>query len=427
MRRRFLLWTLIADFVSLVVAMAVGFYYTFGIVLPWNVESLPSSPVPFIVAFLVGAAVGSYVSQRLWVTTVPRPSYVRAVLIFAITIAFVSIVIVLFRPYWSRSVMFVTAIAWLGLMVPYRFIRRRRPWSETYVVVSREDQLVADLAGTPHAVVLTTIDPQHEGDIEPLPDGAGLVVDHRSVFSDRVSRYVSSCTLAGLRVMSFAGVYEEHTGKFVIVHLAEGWEMAPAVDRSSIYEPFKRLIDTVLVVLSLPFVLLIGVPTALLIKATSPGPVVFRQERVGLHGRPFTLYKFRTMREDAEVGGPQFADDSDDRITPVGAVLRKFRVDELPQLWNVLRGELSVVGPRPEQVEFARRFATEIPFYDERHLVRPGITGWAQVNQGYAATTEETMEKLRYDLFYVKHMGFWLDIRILGKTIWTVAAGDGAK
>jgi lipopolysaccharide/colanic/teichoic acid biosynthesis glycosyltransferase len=133
------------------------------------------------------------------------------------------------------------------------------------------------------------------------------------------------------------------------------------------------------------------------------------------------------MFDDSETEGPRFASLDDPRITPVGRLLRKLRLDELPQLWNVLRGDLSLVGPRPEQEKFVEEFTREIPFYADRHLVRPGITGWAQVNFGYAETVDQTIEKLKYDLFYVKHMSVWMDLRILLRSVATVLTGSGSR
>ncbi len=154
---------------------------------------------------------------------------------------------------------------------------------------------------------------------------------------------------------------------------------------------------------------------------------MFKQPRVGLNGRIFTLYKFRTMGLDAERDGPQFAVKHDDRVFPIGRWLRRFRVDEIPQMWNVLRGDLAIVGPRPEQVAFVHHFEAVIPFYANRHLVRPGITGWAQVNYGYADDRADTIEKLAYDLYYVKHMSPGVDLAILGRSLWTVITGFGAR
>jgi lipopolysaccharide/colanic/teichoic acid biosynthesis glycosyltransferase len=139
------------------------------------------------------------------------------------------------------------------------------------------------------------------------------------------------------------------------------------------------------------------------------------------------MYKFRTMYVNSDNAPQVWAQKDDPRVTPVGKILRAFRLDELPQLWNVLKGDLSLVGPRPEQIPFVERFGQTIPFYTHRHLIRPGVTGWAQVNFGYADNEIETVEKLSYDLYYLKHVSPWLDLSILGRSVWTVLSGFGAQ
>ena len=148
---------------------------------------------------------------------------------------------------------------------------------------------------------------------------------------------------------------------------------------------------------------------------------------MGKGGKPFIQYKFRSMWHDPGRNGASFTSRDDERVVPAARILRRFRLDELPQLWNVMKGDLSLVGPRPEQVEFVDRFNRTIPFYSQRHLIRPGITGWAQVNYGYADGEADTIQKLAYDLFYVKHMSPWLDLEILGRSFWTVLSGFGAR
>jgi lipopolysaccharide/colanic/teichoic acid biosynthesis glycosyltransferase len=165
----------------------------------------------------------------------------------------------------------------------------------------------------------------------------------------------------------------------------------------------------------------------LAVKIDSRGPALYRQVRVGRSDEEFTLVKFRTMVNNAELSGPQFARPSDPRLTRIGSFLRKSRVDEVPQLWNVLKGDLSLVGPRPERPVFVEQYSRTIPFYDSRHLIRPGVTGWAQVNFGYADDDADAIEKLTYDLFYVKESSVWLDVHILGLSVWTVLSGFGAR
>jgi len=165
----------------------------------------------------------------------------------------------------------------------------------------------------------------------------------------------------------------------------------------------------------------------LAVRLSSPGPIFFRQTRVGLGGRHFSVFKFRTMRQDAEAQGAVWATKNDSRVTPLGRFMRKTRLDEIPQLWNVLRGEMGFVGPRPERPEFVQWLMAEIPYYDLRHIIRPGITGWAQVRYQYGATLEETKQKLEYDLYYIKHLSLGLDLLIMFETIKTIILRRGAQ
>jgi lipopolysaccharide/colanic/teichoic acid biosynthesis glycosyltransferase len=167
--------------------------------------------------------------------------------------------------------------------------------------------------------------------------------------------------------------------------------------------------------------------TAIAVWLDSPGPVLYRQVRVGENDRLFTLCKFRSMRRDAERGKPIWATNNDNRVTRVGRVIRLTRLDELPQLLNVLRGDMSFVGPRPERPYFVQRLAADIPFYAERHAVKPGITGWAQVKYGYGSSVEDAMEKLRYDLYYIKHLSIGFDLTIVIDTVKVILCARGAQ
>jgi lipopolysaccharide/colanic/teichoic acid biosynthesis glycosyltransferase len=162
-----------------------------------------------------------------------------------------------------------------------------------------------------------------------------------------------------------------------------------------------------------------------LIKLDSPGPVLYKQDRVGKNGRPFKLMKFRSMRTDAEKDGPVWAKTDDDRTTRVGRIIRKIRVDEIPQFWNILRGDMNFVGPRPERPHFVAQLAQEIRYYDQRHLIAPGLTGWAQINYPYGASIDDAKQKLQYDLYYMKNQCLALDATIMFETIKTVLFGRG--
>ena len=179
----------------------------------------------------------------------------------------------------------------------------------------------------------------------------------------------------------------------------------------------KRTIDVLAAIVVLALTAPLSGLVALLVKLEDGGPVLFRQRRVGRHGVPFTLHKFRSMHVDAEAEtGPTWAREGDPRITRIGRRIRSLGIDEIPQLWNVLRGEMSLVGPRPERPEFVDSLRVAIPFYDRRHAVRPGITGWAQIHLPYAATVEDARRKLEYDLYYLKHLSVGMDLAILLRT-----------
>jgi exopolysaccharide biosynthesis polyprenyl glycosylphosphotransferase len=223
----------------------------------------------------------------------------------------------------------------------------------------------------------------------------------------------------GLAITPMPLLYEEVTGRVPVEHIADQWAVAlpldPAAARGA-YPLVSRTVDLAFSLVGLAILALLLLPVAPLIKLGSAGPVFYRQTRVGRGGRPFRLLKLRTMVADSEPEGPVWAEPGDPRITPVGRWLRRARIDELPQLVNVVRGEMSIVGPRPERPEFVARLADQIPFYRARHAVRPGLTGWATINQGYAGSTEQALVKLQYDLYYIKHQSVYLDAYIMIRT-----------
>jgi len=234
--------------------------------------------------------------------------------------------------------------------------------------------------------------------------------------------------MAGVRVEDATTTYERVTGKILIDDLRPSWLIFSDGFRvSRLSRVMKRTIDLtlsiVMAIVALPLMLL----AALLVLLDDGRPVLYRQERVGENGRAFVLTKFRSMRKDAEKGGkPMWATDGDDRITRIGRFLRKTRLDELPQLWNVIRGDMSFVGPRPERPFFVDQLSKEIPFYQQRHAVKPGLTGWAQVKYRYGSSLEDAMEKLRYDLYYIKHLSVIFDLTIVFDTVKVVLFRKGA-
>ncbi len=242
-------------------------------------------------------------------------------------------------------------------------------------------------------------------------------------------RELLDCKLAGVRVTDIATYFEQHMGQIRLDAVSAGWLIfGEGFDQGFLRTTIKRLFDiagaVVLILLALPIMLV----AALVIKLESSGPILYKQERVGLNNKPFNVVKFRSMRTDAEKDGiPRWATAGDSRVTRVGKVIRKLRIDELPQLFSVLNGDMSLVGPRPERAFFVEKLTQEIPFYAVRHSVKPGVTGWAQVRYQYGSTVEDTAEKLQYDLYYVKNHSLFLDLVVIFETVGVVLTGKGAQ
>jgi sugar transferase (PEP-CTERM system associated) len=236
------------------------------------------------------------------------------------------------------------------------------------------------------------------------------------------------CRMKGIRVDDGIDFTEQLAGKLSVENLLpSSLIFSDGFKRSAIFKRIKRLTDIIAslsgVILFSPLSLLISIT----IKMDTPGPIFYRQERVGEDGEIFEVLKYRSMRTNAEENGPVWAEGDDPRITWVGRVIRKLRLDEIPQMINVLKGEMSFVGPRPERPFFVEKLRNEIPFYSYRHSVKPGITGWAQIRYPYGASKEDALEKLKYDIFYIKHMSLLLDLMIISDTIKIMLLGKGAR
>jgi exopolysaccharide biosynthesis polyprenyl glycosylphosphotransferase len=233
----------------------------------------------------------------------------------------------------------------------------------------------------------------------------------------------------GIMITPMPIVYEQVTERVPVEHVNQNWAVVLPIVNDNVFNPYpvlKRLQDIVVVgIACIPFVILFPV-LALIIKLDSTGTIFFRQTRVGLHGKIFRIYKFRTMISDAEkYTGLSFTQENDPRVTRIGRFLRKTRLDELPQLFNILRGDMSLIGPRPERPEHVERLQQKIPFYRTRHTIPPGLTGWAQVRYKYGANDEDALIKLQYDLYYIRHRSIFLDINILIRTVGKVIGMGG--
>ncbi len=262
----------------------------------------------------------------------------------------------------------------------------------------------------------------------PLDPGGVIVADLRHDHGDEWERLLADAALSGRPVYHTKQLHESLTGRVDIEHLSENSFGSLIPNRA--YHSVKRAVDILACLLLLPILALPMLVVAWLIRRGSPGPVFFWQDRMGYRGRPFRVVKFRTMTIDpppeSDVSAAITRAD-DRRITGLGRFLRKSRIDELPQLFNVLKGEMSWIGPRPEAMPLSRWYAEELPFYVYRHIVRPGITGWAQVNQGHVAELGDVNVKLHYDFYYIKHFSAWLDVLIAMRTCSTMLTGFGAR
>jgi len=295
-------------------------------------------------------------------------------------------------------------------------------------------EIVGFIDPDPSRVGLPVINPGIIGTIEDIPS----IVRARGV--DRVVVSLSDARgklpmdkllemkLDGVTFDHLASVYEQYTGKIAVDNLRPSWLIfSEGFKKGRFQIVLKRSVD----VIGSAVALLVAMPLMLMIaaavKLSSPGPALYHQTRVGLRGRVFMVHKFRSMRLDAEKDtGAVWASRTDNRVTRVGRILRRSRLDELPQLWNILKGDMSIVGPRPERPEFVMSLTRDIPFYGQRHIVRPGLTGWAQVYYTYGASIEDALEKLQYDLFYIKNMSLALDFFVIAKTVKTVIGREGA-
>ncbi len=379
---------------------------------------------------MILASVGAFIAAGFFVDRAMRYPGTRSgfVVVPIVVVCFLSLAGVLLaaRTYYSRSyvaVAFAVCLVWALL----RFYIRRKDRSTTLAVVPAGE--TAFLATVPRVTFVHMRSPDLESIVSRNGrDRAridGVVADLHAHLDAGWTRFLADCAMRQIPVYHAASLYEAATGRVSLDHFSEihvSGHVPPPL-----FGPLKRLMDIGLCLLLLPILLPLMAIIALAIRIDSKGPALFWQERVGQGGRVFRMVKFRTMRVQAPGEGPRFASKDDDRITRVGRFLRRARLDELPQLWNILKGDMSLVGPRPEQVAFVAHFEREIPFYGLRHFVRPGVTGWAQIGSGYASDVQGTVEKLEHDFYYVKYRSIALDVYILYRTVKTVVTGSGAR
>jgi len=408
---------------------------------------------------LIGIIAASVGAPFLYVTMQPLDHLGEATILNSATASFVSAVIALFLyrrvtsfPGTSGfayiiptySVTFGVAIAvMLGLRLQYsgsmltagyaasvafgflathlaqKFARR-----QFYLVPFGNTEIANDKSSNVEWIVL------HQPDVPAYDRHGAIVADLRHDHAPEWERMLALAAISGRIVYHTKQLHESLTGKVEIEHLSENsfGSLLPNLA----YRKIKRAGDILLAALALPVLIVPFALIALWIRLDSPGPALFRQERMGYGAKPFKVIKFRTMTDRTSQPAGDAAMDAitqqdDNRITRVGRFLRRSRIDELPQLWNVLKGEMSLIGPRPEAMALSEWYERELPFYVYRHIVRPGITGWAQVNQGHVAELGDVHIKLHYDFYYIKQFSAWLDILIMMRTVSTMLTGFGSK
>jgi lipopolysaccharide/colanic/teichoic acid biosynthesis glycosyltransferase len=383
--------------------------YQFGETIGWCV-------LPYIVAaHLLLRAAHLPVAERGGVLLVAtRAPFVFTPLGFAL----------LQQPYSRAAVLWAYALTTAWLWWGYQRHVKHRALRLVYIDAHVPAQLNACLSPAPldpHALQLLHWNPNSD---QPLPASDGVVLDRYVRSTDVRTQLLSQLKMQHLRLYSVEAVAELTSGRKVLPTAADSlWE----VDNDPGYDRAKRILDLTAVIVLAPVWLPLALCVALAVRFDSKGPALYSQPRVGRDGHVFTLWKFRSMVHGLQAPGVHFAQAEDPRITRVGRFIRRTRLDELPQLFNVLLGHMSLIGPRPEQTAFVRDFAATIPSYPYRHLVRPGLTGWAQVQQGYADSADSTRVKLSYDLYYVAHYSLALDLLIALKTVRTVLTGFGAR
>ena len=335
--------------------------------------------------------------------------------IYAVFISFIMV----FRIEYSVKIMVFGFLGTLVARYAVATLNVRGPQQIYYIVPGGRAKSVSQLMPLSSVMLNAPTAPE-------IPHAA-IIADLHHEHSPEWERFLAEAAISGIPVYHYKQAWESITGQVHIEHLSENG--FGALIPSLPYRKIKRAADILLCILVMPAALAILLAAAAMIKLDSPGPVFFCQKRMGYRGRVFLMFKLRTMsithNGDDRLASMTHSDD--ERITRAGAFLRRTRIDELPQIFNILRGEMSWIGPRPETVSLSEWYEREIPFYRYRHIVRPGITGWAQVNQGHVFSIDDTDSKLKYDFFYIKNISYWIDIFILFKTVKVILQGTGVK
>lgn len=383
----------------------LGIFHTTGTME----NSLIGSTVAVILGYVILRQVSHFPSARTEMYTIPS---------FGLSFGLLILVMFFLRIEYSRYQILLScgyAIIWFAFLS----VRTRRSVKVKLAVVPGGD--LRNITSIPTIAWERLASP---GNL--TRDCSGIVADLRADFSQDWERFLARKALEGLPIYHVKQLAESLTGRVEIEHLSEN--TFGSVLPNSIYLRLKHIADFLFALIVLPVVLVLIIATGIFIKISSPGPIFFTQKRIGYGGNLFNAYKLRTMvaAEDGNEGSA-ITEENDPRVIRGGKYIRKFRLDELPQVFNILKGEMSWIGPRPEALALSKWYEEEIPYYSYRHTVRPGISGWAQVQQGHVEQVNDVKDKLYYDFYYIKNLSPWLDILITGKTIKTILTGFGSK
>ncbi|MDK4650689.1 sugar transferase [Kingella kingae] len=392
-------------------AITTGLYLFFKDINPLNSKVINSNLISLLAYTLAAISINKllyFPGKQSWLHILPAVGLSYSSVFGMSAVFFVT---------FSNSFVITNGILATAFFVG-DFIRRNRHIPHiAYIPIGRASQAQQ----IPHVNWIELQQP-----VLPQSSLQSVVADlHSPDLTPEWQKFLAACTLRSIPVYNIRQIQESLTGRVQIHHMYEN-DLGSLLP-SPAYMLVKRLLDIVCVLCALPFALPLMLLTAIAIRLESSGSVLFTQNRVGQGGREFRIYKFRSMSQDSEKDGAKLAQVGDSRITQVGHFIRKTRLDELPQFFNILKGDMSLIGPRPEQKVFVEQFEQSIAFYNYRHIVKPGLSGWAQVTQGYAGNEDETRVKIEHDFYYIKHFSLSLDLLIVFKTIKIILTGFGAR
>jgi len=383
-----------------------------ALLMPLALNTVYNSLLITITIYLSCLAILPKVTKFL---LVDKKLYILPVMLSVYCVAILAIF--LLRIDYSRPTIlygFIAVLAWLFIST---LLNRR----ESSLKLSAIDNFDLSPFNSNPRIEISTIDAPYG--FEKIQQG--LVVNLHNRLNAEQEKFIADCSINNIAVYHSETIKEMLEGKVQTKHLSE--RTLGSLNANPSYSIIKRFWESLFIIFTLPFLLPLTIILSLAIKLESRGSILYTQTRIGQGGRTFKIYKFRSMETATPNSDTKFATEESGRVTTIGKFIRQTRIDEIPQFFNVLKGDMALIGPRPEQEKFVKDFEKEIPFYGYRHMVKPGITGWAQTVQGYTADTETTKEKLAHDLYYIKHLSYWLDVNIFFKTLKTMLTGFGAK